>query len=131
MRKGSNLHVRPASLTWLLPEADSENSVDTSSVSCLFLGELHRISVCYSSGKVDDDTFTFSDDQSSGQVLHSLYFELTDLICPSVREGVEPFNNVINCLQDDCSEDGTLAEDSVSSDAAAAAFASKQNLCKQ
>ncbi|XP_070781445.1 sentrin-specific protease 6 [Enoplosus armatus] len=28
---------------------------------------LHRISVCYRSGKGDDDTFTFSDDQSSGQ----------------------------------------------------------------
>ncbi|XP_019130627.1 sentrin-specific protease 6 isoform X1 [Larimichthys crocea] len=65
-----------------------------------YTSELHRISVCYSSGKGDDDTFTFSDDQSSGQ--------------------------------DDCSEDGTLAEDSLSSDAAAAAaLASKQNLCKQ
>uniref|UniRef100_A0A3Q3A5T2 Sentrin-specific protease 6 n=1 Tax=Kryptolebias marmoratus TaxID=37003 RepID=A0A3Q3A5T2_KRYMA len=30
-------------------------------------GELHRISVCYGSGKGDDDTYTFSDDQSSCQ----------------------------------------------------------------
>ncbi|XP_044025201.1 sentrin-specific protease 6 isoform X2 [Siniperca chuatsi] len=58
---------------------------------------LHRISVCYGSGKGDDDTFTFSDDQSSGQ--------------------------------DECSEDGTLAEDTLSSDTSA--LASKQNLCKQ
>ena len=51
-------------------------------VFCLFSGELHRISVCYGSGKGDDDTYTFSDDQSSCQVLHSLYsLDLMDLIC--------------------------------------------------
>ncbi|XP_065819764.1 sentrin-specific protease 6 isoform X3 [Labrus bergylta] len=32
-----------------------------------YTSELHRISVCYGSGKRDDDTFTFSDDQSSCQ----------------------------------------------------------------
>ncbi|XP_029352518.1 sentrin-specific protease 6 isoform X2 [Echeneis naucrates] len=58
---------------------------------------LHRISVCYGSKKVDDDAFTFSDDQSS--------------------------------CQDECSEDGTLAEDALSSDMAA--LASKPNLCRQ
>lgn len=62
-----------------------------------YTSELHRISVCYGSGKGDDDTFTFSDDQSS--------------------------------VQDECSEDGTLAEDSLGSDVSA--LASKQNLCKQ
>uniref|UniRef100_A0A665VJQ3 Sentrin-specific protease 6 n=1 Tax=Echeneis naucrates TaxID=173247 RepID=A0A665VJQ3_ECHNA len=46
---------------------------------------------------VDDDAFTFSDDQSS--------------------------------CQDECSEDGTLAEDALSSDMAA--LASKPNLCRQ
>ncbi|XP_028461315.1 sentrin-specific protease 6 isoform X4 [Perca flavescens] len=62
-----------------------------------YRSELHRISVCYGSGKGEDDAFTFSDDQSS--------------------------------CQDECSEDGTLAEDSVSSDASA--LASKLNVCKQ
>ncbi|XP_017260900.1 sentrin-specific protease 6 [Kryptolebias marmoratus] len=32
-----------------------------------YTSELHRISVCYGSGKGDDDTYTFSDDQSSCQ----------------------------------------------------------------
>ncbi|XP_059211803.1 sentrin-specific protease 6 isoform X2 [Centropristis striata] len=62
-----------------------------------YTSELHRISVCYGSGKGEDDTFTFSDDQSS--------------------------------CQDECSEDGTLAEDTLSSDAAA--LASKLNICRQ
>ncbi|XP_039981155.1 sentrin-specific protease 6 isoform X3 [Xiphias gladius] len=62
-----------------------------------YTSELHRISVCYSSRKGDDDTYTFSDDQSS--------------------------------CQDECSEDGTLAEDTLSSDASG--LASKPNLCKQ
>uniref|UniRef100_A0A3Q1H2N8 Sentrin-specific protease 6 n=2 Tax=Anabas testudineus TaxID=64144 RepID=A0A3Q1H2N8_ANATE len=62
-----------------------------------YTSELHRISVCYSSGKGDDDTYTFSDDQSS--------------------------------CQDECSEDGTLGEDTLSSDASC--LASKHNLCKQ
>ncbi|XP_030261446.1 sentrin-specific protease 6 isoform X2 [Sparus aurata] len=62
-----------------------------------YTSELHRISVCYGSGKGDEDTFTFSDDQSSGQ--------------------------------DDCSEDGTLADDTLASEASA--LASKQNLCRQ
>uniref|UniRef100_A0AAQ5YDN2 Sentrin-specific protease 6 n=1 Tax=Amphiprion ocellaris TaxID=80972 RepID=A0AAQ5YDN2_AMPOC len=61
-------------------------------------GELHRISVCYSSGKGDDDTYySFSDDQSS--------------------------------CQDECSDDGTLAEDTLSSDTSS--LASKPSLCKQ
>lgn len=34
----------------------------------VFAGELHRISVCYGSGKGEDDAYTFSDDQSSCQV---------------------------------------------------------------
>uniref|UniRef100_A0AAQ5YKE4 Ubiquitin-like protease family profile domain-containing protein n=1 Tax=Amphiprion ocellaris TaxID=80972 RepID=A0AAQ5YKE4_AMPOC len=59
---------------------------------------LHRISVCYSSGKGDDDTYySFSDDQSS--------------------------------CQDECSDDGTLAEDTLSSDTSS--LASKPSLCKQ
>ncbi|XP_034756112.1 sentrin-specific protease 6 isoform X1 [Etheostoma cragini] len=62
-----------------------------------YRSELHRISVCYGSGKGEDDTFAFSDDQSS--------------------------------CQDECSEDGTLAEDTLSSDASA--VASKLNVCKQ
>ncbi|KAI3364624.1 hypothetical protein L3Q82_011408 [Scortum barcoo] len=62
-----------------------------------YTNELHRISVFYGSGKGDDDTFTFSDDQSSGQ--------------------------------DECSEDGTLGEDALGSDAST--LASKPNLCKQ
>ncbi|XP_070705472.1 sentrin-specific protease 6 isoform X2 [Pempheris klunzingeri] len=62
-----------------------------------YTSELHRISVCYGSGKGDDDTFTFSDDQSSAQ--------------------------------DDGSEDGTLGEDALSSDASS--LASRQNLCRQ
>lgn len=33
-----------------------------------FVGELHRISVCYGPGRGDEDAFTFSDDQSSCQV---------------------------------------------------------------
>ncbi|XP_026185353.1 sentrin-specific protease 6 isoform X2 [Mastacembelus armatus] len=62
-----------------------------------YTSELHRISVCYGSGKADDDTYTFSDDQSS--------------------------------CQDECSEDGTLAEEALSSDAAG--LASRQTVCKQ
>ncbi|KAM9339547.1 sentrin-specific protease 6 isoform 1-T1 [Symphorus nematophorus] len=62
-----------------------------------YTSELHRISVCYGSGKGEDDTYTFSDDQSS--------------------------------CQDECSEDGTLAEDSLSSDAST--LASRQNICRQ
>uniref|UniRef100_A0A3Q1ECY4 Sentrin-specific protease 6 n=1 Tax=Acanthochromis polyacanthus TaxID=80966 RepID=A0A3Q1ECY4_9TELE len=62
-----------------------------------YTSELHRISVCYSSGKGDDDTCTFSDDQSS--------------------------------CQDECSDDGTLADDTLSSDTSS--LASKQSLCKQ
>uniref|UniRef100_A0A3Q3XIP0 Sentrin-specific protease 6 n=1 Tax=Mola mola TaxID=94237 RepID=A0A3Q3XIP0_MOLML len=58
---------------------------------------LHRISVCYGLGKEEDDTYTFSDDQSS--------------------------------CQDDCSEDGMLADDTSSFDASA--LASKHNTCKQ
>ncbi|XP_071323643.1 sentrin-specific protease 6 isoform X2 [Trachinotus anak] len=77
-----------ASMTSGNSQADSEQQ---------YTSELHRISVCYSSRKGDDDTFTFSDDQSS--------------------------------CQDECSEDGALAEDTLSSDASA--LASKPNLCKQ
>ncbi|XP_054871712.1 sentrin-specific protease 6 isoform X2 [Amphiprion ocellaris] len=63
-----------------------------------YTSELHRISVCYSSGKGDDDTYySFSDDQSS--------------------------------CQDECSDDGTLAEDTLSSDTSS--LASKPSLCKQ
>ncbi|XP_056261517.1 sentrin-specific protease 6 isoform X9 [Seriola aureovittata] len=62
-----------------------------------YTSELHRISVCYSSRKGDDDTFTFSDDQSS--------------------------------CQDECSEDGTLAEDTLTSDTSV--LASKPSLCRQ
>ncbi|XP_074471250.1 sentrin-specific protease 6 isoform X2 [Sebastes fasciatus] len=62
-----------------------------------YTSELQRISVCYGSTKGDDDTFTFSDDQSS--------------------------------CQDECSEDGTLAEDPVLYDASG--LASKLHLCKQ
>ncbi|XP_040920513.1 sentrin-specific protease 6 isoform X2 [Toxotes jaculatrix] len=62
-----------------------------------YTSELHRISVCYSSAKGGNDTYTFSDDQSS--------------------------------CQDECSEDGTLAEDALCSDASG--LASKPNLCKQ
>ncbi|XP_029318790.1 sentrin-specific protease 6 isoform X2 [Cottoperca gobio] len=62
-----------------------------------YTSELHRISVSYGSAKGDDDTFNFSDDQSS--------------------------------CQDECSEDGTLPEDTVSSDASA--LASSLNFCKQ
>ncbi|XP_005452488.1 sentrin-specific protease 6 isoform X3 [Oreochromis niloticus] len=58
---------------------------------------LHRISICYGSGKVDDDTYTFSDDQSS--------------------------------CQDECSEDGTVAEDGLGSDTSS--LTSKPSLCKQ
>ncbi|CAJ1077718.1 sentrin-specific protease 6 isoform X1 [Xyrichtys novacula] len=75
------------------PTASGNGQADTETQ---FTSELHRISVCYSS-KRDDDTFTFSDDQSS--------------------------------CHDECSEDGTLAEDAASSDPAA--LASKQNLCRQ
>ncbi|KAM3602237.1 uncharacterized protein V6R79_000404 [Siganus canaliculatus] len=62
-----------------------------------YQSELQRISVCYGSGKGEDDAYTFSDDQSS--------------------------------CQDDCSEDGTLADDSLSSDAST--LASRPNLCRQ
>lgn len=59
-----------------------------------YTSELHRISVCY--GNRDDDTYTFSDDQSS--------------------------------CQDECSEDGALAEDASNDDSSLAA---KATLCKQ
>ncbi|XP_029705420.1 sentrin-specific protease 6 isoform X2 [Takifugu rubripes] len=59
-----------------------------------YTSELHRISVCYGSGKGDEDTCTFSDDQSS--------------------------------CQDDCSEDGTLAEDSLNCEAVAS-----KRVCRQ
>ncbi|XP_069371511.1 sentrin-specific protease 6 isoform X2 [Paralichthys olivaceus] len=62
-----------------------------------YTNELHRISVCYGSNKGEDDTFTFSDDQSS--------------------------------CQDECSEDGTLAEDTLGPDVSG--LASKQNVCRQ
>lgn len=62
-----------------------------------FKSELHRISVCYGSRKGEDDTFAFSDDQSSGQ--------------------------------EECSEDGTLADDTLTSEASA--LASTQSVCKQ
>ncbi|KAF7641735.1 hypothetical protein LDENG_00273600, partial [Lucifuga dentata] len=58
--------------------------------------ELHRISVSYGPGN-DEDSNTFSDDQSS--------------------------------CQDECSEDGTLAEDTPGSDASG--WISKPSLCKQ
>ncbi|XP_023808507.1 sentrin-specific protease 6 isoform X3 [Oryzias latipes] len=61
-----------------------------------YSSELHRISLCYGSGK-EDDTYTFSDDQSS--------------------------------CQDECSEDGTLAEDGVPSDVSS--LASKPTILKQ
>ncbi|KAM7368263.1 hypothetical protein PAMP_014503 [Pampus punctatissimus] len=76
------------------PAASSNGQTDAEPP---FTSELHRISVCYSSRTGDDDTFTFSDDQSS--------------------------------CQDECSDDGTLAEDAVSSDISG--LASKPNLCKQ
>ncbi|XP_056151139.1 sentrin-specific protease 6 isoform X2 [Lampris incognitus] len=62
-----------------------------------YTNELHRISVCYGSREGNDDTFTFSDDQSS--------------------------------CQDECSEDGTLADDTLNSDSSS--WTSKPNLCKQ
>lgn len=37
--------------------------------------------------------------------------------------------NAVLCLQDDCSEDGTLAEDSLNCDAAAAA--ASKHVCRQ
>ncbi|XP_076612147.1 sentrin-specific protease 6 isoform X2 [Chaetodon auriga] len=46
------------------PAAPGNSQADTEQQ---YTSELHRISVCYGSGKGDDDTFTFSDDQSSGQ----------------------------------------------------------------
>ncbi|XP_024146835.1 sentrin-specific protease 6 isoform X3 [Oryzias melastigma] len=61
-----------------------------------YSSELHRISLCYGSGK-EDDTYTFSDDQSS--------------------------------CQDECSEDGALAEDGVAADVCG--LASKPTICKQ
>ncbi|XP_076011175.1 sentrin-specific protease 6 isoform X2 [Genypterus blacodes] len=61
-----------------------------------YRNELHRISVFYASMN-EDDTNTFSDDQSS--------------------------------YQDECSEDGTQAEDTLNSDPSG--WASKPNLCKQ
>ncbi|XP_028252616.1 sentrin-specific protease 6 isoform X2 [Parambassis ranga] len=60
-------------------------------------GALQRIRLCYSSGKRDDDAYTFSDDQSS--------------------------------CQDECSEDGNLPEESLSSDAPG--LTSRPNICKQ
>uniref|UniRef100_A0A1A7X0Y2 Ubiquitin-like protease family profile domain-containing protein n=1 Tax=Iconisemion striatum TaxID=60296 RepID=A0A1A7X0Y2_9TELE len=62
-----------------------------------FSSELHRIGVTYGSVKGDDDTYTFSDDQSS--------------------------------CQDECSEDGALAEDAGAADVAS--LASKPTICKQ
>ncbi|MED6233436.1 hypothetical protein ATANTOWER_011777, partial [Ataeniobius toweri] len=61
-----------------------------------YSSELHRISVCYGSGH-GDDTYTFSDDQSS--------------------------------CQDECSDDGNLAEDAGTSDVSS--LASKPIICKQ
>uniref|UniRef100_UPI0037E9AFF6 sentrin-specific protease 6 isoform X2 n=1 Tax=Semicossyphus pulcher TaxID=241346 RepID=UPI0037E9AFF6 len=78
----------------ITPAASRNGQADTEQQ---YTSELHRISVCYGSGKGNDDTFTFSDDQSS--------------------------------CHDECSEDGTLAEDALGSDAST--LASKQNLCKQ
>lgn len=52
-----------------------------------FAGELHRISVCYGSGKGDEDTYTFSDDQSSCQVtlllqpVREAHEEVVDVHC--------------------------------------------------
>ncbi|XP_034143708.1 sentrin-specific protease 6 isoform X3 [Esox lucius] len=63
-----------------------------------FTDGLHRISVCYGSGgDTGDDTYTFSDDQSS--------------------------------CQDECSEDGTLAEEPIAPDSSA--LSSTPNICKQ
>uniref|UniRef100_A0AAX7SZ62 Sentrin-specific protease 6 n=1 Tax=Astatotilapia calliptera TaxID=8154 RepID=A0AAX7SZ62_ASTCA len=76
----------------LSPGGAPEGSLDD-----LTDGGLHRISMCYGSGKMDDDPYTFSDDQSS--------------------------------CQDECSEDGTLAEDGLGSDASS--LTTKQSLCKQ
>lgn len=76
---------------------EASNPPTASDTEQQYTSELQRISVFYSSGKKKDDSFTFSDDQSS--------------------------------CADDCSEDGTLAEDAVPSDAST--LASKQSLCKQ
>ncbi|XP_067339194.1 sentrin-specific protease 6 isoform X2 [Channa argus] len=46
------------------PAVSGNDQTDT---ELQYSSELHRISVCYSSGKGDDDTYTFSDDQSSCQ----------------------------------------------------------------
>ncbi|XP_029902980.1 sentrin-specific protease 6 isoform X2 [Myripristis murdjan] len=62
-----------------------------------YTSELHRISVCYGSGNGNDDTYTFSDDNSS--------------------------------CQDECSEDGTLGEESLHPDSSG--WTAKPNLCKQ
>ncbi|KAM3861129.1 sentrin-specific protease 6 [Diretmus argenteus] len=59
-----------------------------------YTSALHRISVCYGEGNGNDDTYNFSDDQSSGQ--------------------------------DECSEDGTLGEETLNS-----GWTSKSSLCKQ
>nr|XP_020475099.1 sentrin-specific protease 6 [Monopterus albus] len=76
------------------PVASSNSQGDTEQQ---YTSELHRISVCYGSGKGDDDTYTFSDGQSS--------------------------------CQDECSEDGALADDTLGSDASG--LASKPTICKQ
>lgn len=76
------------------PSASGNGQAD---VEQQYTSELQRISVCYGSGKGDDDTYTFSDDQSS--------------------------------CQDECSEDGTLADDTLSSDTSG--LASRVNLCRQ
>ncbi|XP_051264973.1 sentrin-specific protease 6 isoform X2 [Dicentrarchus labrax] len=88
-----------------------------------YTSELHRISVCYGS-KRDEDTSGFSDDQSSTQVL-SLPLSVTQ----PPRLSVDGLNEAQcpDCLQDECSEDGT--EDAPGSDPSA--LASKQNLCRQ
>lgn len=93
----------PAKESAAFKEAESSNAAMMSAGNGLadteqqYTSELHRISVCYSSGKADDDTYTFSDDQSSGQ--------------------------------DECSEDGTLADEALGPDTST--LASKQHICKQ
>ncbi|XP_035473130.2 sentrin-specific protease 6 [Scophthalmus maximus] len=89
--------VRPDGLDLAAENSAFRANGESSNGEQQFTSELHRISVCYGSSKGDDDTFTFSDDQSS--------------------------------CQDECSEDGTLAEDTLGSDASG--LASKANVCRQ
>lgn len=105
---------------------DQDHDVlSTIQMSCSwFVGELHRISVCYGPGKGDEEAFTFSDDQSSCQV---------SAAPPSVSEQGEglpgrtdPWGTVVLCLQDDCSEDGMLPEDTLHPDPAAS-----KRVCRQ